>query len=73
MLVIKKQHKTKRVNSKENKLKLLKTLLKQQKTQAKRMSGFNQNGVVPGNVIDFRFSGEEVKDKENLSNLFMVK
>ena len=34
------------------------------------MSGFNQNGVVPGNVIDFRFSGEEVKDKENLSNLF---
>ena len=34
------------------------------------MSGFNQNGVSPGNVIDFRFSGEEVKDKENLSNLF---
>ena len=34
------------------------------------MSGINQNGVVPGNVIDFKFSGEDAKDKENLSNLF---
>jgi hypothetical protein len=28
------------------------------------------SGVVPGNVIDFRFSGEDSKDIENLSNLF---
>lgn len=34
------------------------------------MSGVHQNGVIPGNVIDFRFSGEELTDKENLSNLF---
>lgn len=34
------------------------------------MSGVHQNGVVPGNVIDFRFSGVELTDKENLSNLF---
>ena len=31
------------------------------------MSGVHQNGVVPGNVIDFRFSGEDVNDKENIS------
>ena len=34
------------------------------------MTGVHQNGVVPGNVIDFRFSGVELTDKENLSNLF---
>lgn len=34
------------------------------------MTGIHQNGVVPGNVIDFRFSGVELTDKENLSNLF---
>ena len=34
------------------------------------MTGIHQNGVVPGNVIDFRFSGVELTDKDNLSNLF---
>lgn len=28
------------------------------------------SGVVPGNVIDFKFSGEDAKDIENISNLF---
>ena len=34
------------------------------------MTGVHQNGIVPGNVIDFRFSGVELTDRENLSNLF---
>jgi len=33
------------------------------------MSGVNQNGVVPGNVIDFRFTNDLDKDAENLNNL----
>jgi hypothetical protein len=34
------------------------------------MTGVHQNGNFPRNVIDFRFSGEDMKDIENLSNLF---
>lgn len=33
------------------------------------MSGVHQNGVVPGNVIDFRFTSDVDKDSENLNNL----
>ena len=33
------------------------------------MSGVHQNGVVPGNVIDFRFSADVDRDSENLNNL----